>query len=396
MGSETLCRAKRGNNRRLYRPMKRILLAFDKFKGSLTSDEVADAFAHGIRDVVPHCEIRRIAIADGGEGTTETLCRELSAERVSLTVSDPLGRPIEAHYVISGRTAIIEMAAASGLTLLTSNERNPLKTTTYGTGEMVADAIARGCQHIVLGIGGSATNDGGMGLLEALGCRFLDATGEPLYGCGESLEQIATIDSSTLLPQLASTRITIACDVDNPLTGECGAARIYAPQKGADEATVVRLDKGMEHFAEIVLHTTGIAIKEMDGAGAAGGMGGGCHALLGARLRRGIEVVLELLRFDEYAESCDLIITGEGRIDAQTLRGKAPHGILRRAQQLGIPTIAVGGSMEPTEALRNSGFRAIYAATPDTMSLDEAMRHHTAKRNLRQTAQRIAQEWLLR
>lgn len=384
-----------GVNRIRYRPMKRILLAFDKFKGSLHSDEVADAFAHGIRDVVPHCEIRRMAIADGGEGTAETLRRELGAERVSLTVSDPLRRPIEAHYAISGSTAIIEMAAASGLTLLSSDERNPLKTTTYGTGEMVADAIARGCRHIVLGIGGSATNDGGMGMLKALGCRFLNAAGESLSSCGESLEQIATIDSSTLLPQLADTRITIACDVDNPLTGVCGAAHIYAPQKGADEAMVVCLDRGLEHFADIVLRTTGVAIKDMAGAGAAGGMGGGCHALLGARLLRGIDVILELLHFDERAEGCDLIITGEGRIDTQTLRGKAPHGILRHAQRLGIPVIAVGGSVELSEELRNSGFRAIYAATPDTMSLDEAMRHDTAERNLRHTAQRIAQEWLV-
>lgn len=375
--------------------MKRILLAFDKFKGSLNSEEAADAFARGIEDVVPHCEIRRMTIADGGEGTTEVLCRELHAERQSITVSDPLRRPIEAHYAISGDTAIIEMAAASGLSLLSPEERNPLKTTTYGTGEMVADAIYRGCRHIVLGIGGSATNDGGMGMLEALGCRFLDAAEEPLCGCGESLERIATIDRSALLPQLSETRITIACDVDNPLTGVNGAAYIYAPQKGADEATAVRLDVGLEHFADIVLSTTGITIKDMAGAGAAGGMGGGCHALLGARLLRGIEAVLELIHFDERAKGCDLIVTGEGRIDNQTLHGKAPHGILCHAQQLGIPIIAVGGSIEPTEALRNSGFTAIYAATPDSMPLDEAMRHDTAERNLRHTAQRIAREWLL-
>lgn len=376
--------------------MKRILLTFDKFKGSLRSDEVAAAFARGIEDVVPHCEIRRLTIADGGEGTTEVLCRELHAERQSITVSDPLRRPIEAHYAISGFTAIIEMAAASGLTLLSPEERNPLKATTYGTGEMVADAISRGCRHIVLGIGGSATNDGGMGMLEALGCRFLDAAEEPLRGCGENLERIAYIDHSALLPQLSDTRITIACDVDNPLTGLNGAAHIYAPQKGADEVTVARLDGGLEHFADIILRTTGIDIKDMEGAGAAGGMGGGCHALLGARLLRGIDVILELLHFDERAEGCDLIVTGEGRIDNQTLRGKAPHGILRHAQRLNIPVIAVGGSIELTEALHNSGFTAIYAATPDSMPLDEAMRHDTAERNLRHTAQRIAQEWLLR
>ncbi len=376
--------------------MKRIALAFDSFKGSLCSTEVAAAFALGLRDVVPDCEVRHISLADGGEGTVEALAEALNAEYIAVRVCDPLGRIVGARYAISGDMAIVEMASASGLTLLAENERNPLITTTYGTGELVSDALARGCKRVVLGLGGSATNDGGVGMLRALGFRFVDAEGVELMGRGGELERIAIIDDSEVPAVVRAAEFIIATDVDNPLVGERGAAAVYAPQKGADAAAVERLERGLRHFGDVVLQHTGVDIVALAGAGAAGGMGGGCHALLGARLMRGVELVLEAQHFDTVAADCDMVITGEGRVDSQTLMGKAPQGVLRRAQRLGVPVIAVGGCVVWCDELHDSGFEAIYAAMDDAMPLDVAMRHDVATANLRRVAQTIAREYLLK
>ena len=315
-----------------------VTLAFDSFKGSLRSDEVADAFAQGLCSVLPGLYIKKVYIADGGEGTAEALIRNLNGEFVHAQVCDPLGRRITARYGIveKDRTAVIEMAAASGLTLLSAKERNPLSTHTFGTGQLIADALGKGCRNFFIGIGGSATNDGGTGMLRALGFRFLDQSGNELSGGGEILERIVRIDSSAVMPSLKDARFTVACDVDNPFFGLNGAAYVYAPQKGADRNAVEKLDKGLRTFARVIRDYNGFDLARLPGSGAAGGMGGAMAALLDARLERGIDMVLRAIRFDETIQGCDWVITGEGQIDCQTLMGKAPAGILNIAARKGL------------------------------------------------------------
>ena len=371
--------------------MRKVVVAVDSFKGSLTSEEVAEAFADGFRTIFPQCEICKVAVADGGEGTIEALVETLGGEYVEALVSDPLHRPIKARYgIVEGYTAVIEMATASGLTLLKQDERNPLLTSTYGTGELILDALKRGCRNFLIGIGGSATTDCGTGMLRALGFRFLDSEGCLLQGGGEILERIARIDDSCVKPQVRECRFTVACDVINPLYGEMGAAYVYAPQKGADEAMVEQLDRGLRNFARVVEEFNGAQIGMLEGAGAAGGMGGGFKALLDAKLERGITMVLDAMHFDEIIADSDLVVTGEGRIDRQSVMGKAPSGILAAATAQGIPTIAIAGGVEWCEELRESGFASIEAVTPEGMPLEEAMRKTVAQENIRRTAILIA------
>lgn len=372
--------------------MRRIVVAADSFKGSLTSLEVAEAFACGFHRVFPHCEVEKVAVADGGEGTVEALVQTLGGERVSVMVHDPLMRPIEACYGIvnSGRTAVIEMSAASGLPLLTAQERNPLKTTTYGTGEMIANALGRGCREFLIGIGGSATNDAGVGMLRALGFRFLDAEGAQLVGGGEILEHIYSIDNSGALPSLRDATFRVACDVTNPLYGPEGAAYVFAPQKGADEAMVERLDAGLKNFAEVVKWYNGEDIAFLSGAGAAGGLGGGFKALLGAHLERGVDMVLEAIRFADIIKECDLVVTGEGRLDRQTMMGKTPSGVLQKAKSEGIPCVAIGGAIEESKELEQSGFAVMLSVTPEDMPLAQAMRREVAMANVERAAEQIA------
>lgn len=372
--------------------MKHITIAVDSFKGSLSSRAVADAFERGFLSVVPQCEVRKVSIADGGEGTVEALVQTLGGELVNVVVSDPLMRPVTARYGIvnGGRTAVIEMSAASGLPLLTPAERNPLKTTTYGTGEMIADALGRGCRRILVGIGGSATNDAGVGMLQALGFKFLDAEGREVAGCGEALERIVTIDDSGAMPELSEAEFVVACDVTNPLYGRQGAAYIFAPQKGADAAMVERLDRGLRLFAEVVLHHNGSDIASLAGAGAAGGLGGGFKALLGARLERGIDMVLQAMEFDALIAGSDLVITGEGRLDRQTVMGKAPSGVLAAARKQGIPVVAIGGAVEECEELRQSDFLAVLPIVAGPIELERAMSEEVAAANVERTARQIA------
>lgn len=371
--------------------MKQITVAVDSFKGSLSSREVADAVEQGVVAVLPDCKVKKVSIADGGEGTVEAMVDNLSGEWVEIEVCDPLMRPIKARYgvVDGGDTAVMEMSAASGLPLLSEAERNPLKTTTYGTGQMIADAIGRGCRRILMGIGGSATNDAGVGMLMALGFRFFDKAGELLSGGGEVLQRIDRIDSSEVLPQLSECEFVVACDVKNPLYGESGAAYVFAPQKGADKAMVEQLDEGLRNFARVVEDYRGEDLSSWAGAGAAGGLGFGFLALLGAELRAGIDMVLDAIRFSSIIEGSDLVITGEGRIDSQTVMGKAPSGVLKAASRQAIPTVAIGGAVEMCEELAESDFVAILPIVAGPISLQEAMRKDVAHKNIRRTVEQI-------
>ena len=368
----------------------KIAIAFDSFKGSLSSVEAAHAFIDGFRSEIPDTDFVSFAIADGGEGMLTALTSTESTT-MEKCVSDPLDNRITTHYIINpdGR-AIIEMAQASGLTLVPEHLRNPMLTTSFGTGELIMDALEHGCQEILLGIGGSATNDAGMGILSALGYRFLDADGNELQPCGANLSAVQTIDDTNVQDIVKEAKYTIACDVDAPFCGPNGAAYTFAAQKGADKDMINILDKGMHHFADIILKHYGINIKDIPGAGAAGGIGGSLKAVLNANLKRGIDIILNTINFEKQIEDCNLVITGEGHIDHQTMMSKAPSGVLRIAQKKGIPVIALGGRVTMCEELKNSGFQDIICITPHSMPIHQAIHPQTATSNLRNTAIHIA------
>jgi glycerate kinase len=366
-------------------PMKKVVVAVDSFKGCLDSLEAAGAVEAGIKAVHPRCEVLKVPVADGGEGTVQALVRATGGRTHTLTVNGPLMRPVAARYGIlgDGRTAVIETAAASGLPLVPPGERNPMETTTLGTGELIADALRRGCRRFILGIGGSATNDAGTGLLQALGYRFLDAGGAALGHGGKILEAIARIDGSGASPLLREAEFRVACDVDNPFSGPRGAAHVYGPQKGAGPQMAAALDRGLARFAAVIKEHTGRDIDAEPGAGAAGGMGGGLLAFLDARLRPGIALVLEALRFENLLEGADLVITGEGRMDAQTAMGKAPQGVAAAAARRGVPVLAVAGGVEDAAALNRIGIAGVFSIMPRPMSLQDAMAPATAAENIR-------------
>ena len=370
--------------------MKKIVVASDSFKGCLSSMQVADAVERAVLHACPACDVIKIDVADGGEGTMDALQCTLGGHKIWLEVSDPLGRPVRASYVIleDGTTAVVEMAVASGLPLLSPEERNPLETSTYGTGQLIADALNKGCRKFLIGIGGSATNDAGMGMLQALGYRFTDAQGNALCGCGESLEKVASIDASSASPALKESEFIVACDVDAPLYGPKGAAYVFAPQKGADTETVERLDNGLKHFSEVVARSKG-AIEDYaqtPGAGAAGGLGFGLMAFLNARLVSGVDMVLDAIGFDSIIKDADLIITGEGKVDTQTLTGKTPYGVLQRAKLQGIPVVAIGGFVQlDSEDATRVGFATVLQVTPPGMPLHDAMNPETASENICRT-----------
>lgn len=375
--------------------MKKIVVASDSFKGSLTSLEVAAGAEQGIHEVFPECEVVKVNVADGGEGTMDALRSTLGGQWVTVAAADPLGRPRNVSYVVlgDGNTAVIEMSAASGLPLLEPQERNPMLTSTCGTGHMIADALSRGCRRFLVGIGGSATNDAGMGMLEALGFRFMDKDGNVLPGRGESMAEVVDIDMSHVRPEVEESEFIIACDVDSPFCGPRGAAYVFSPQKGADPQMVAELDAGMVHLAEVIVRTTGKDIRNIPGAGAAGGLGGGFLAFLNSRLERGIEMVLDAIAFDDIIRGSDLVITGEGRVDSQTLTGKTPYGIMKRAQKQNIRTVAIGGSVKLGDDDDVSGFDSIWPVTPEGMPLEEAMKAETASANVRETVKKIMLEY---
>jgi len=329
----------------------KILICPDKFKGSLTADEVAEAVAEGIRYVDPQIESIKFPLADGGDGTAAILTDHFKGEFIRINVHDPLFEIVEVDYGFakSIKTAFIEMSSASGLRLIPKEKQNPLFTTTLGTGEMIRDAICRGAERIFLGIGGSATNDAGTGMAVALGYKFLDINGTELKPAGINLLSINAIDDSSLLFNPSVIDVKIACDVDNPLYGVKGAAYIYGPQKGATPVIVKKLDKGLRNFARVVAEKYGKDVDQMPGAGAAGGLGAGAVAFLNASLRSGIELVMDITGFEERLKTADLIITGEGKIDKQTFQGKVIDGVTKRAGKFNVPVLAICGDMKLSE-----------------------------------------------
>lgn len=376
--------------------MKKIIISPDSFKGSLSAIEVADAIEKGIHNVFPYCETVKIPIADGGEGTMDTLVNAMNGTKVKVKVHDPLMRPIEVEYGLvneeltkNGKTAVLEMAIVNGLTLLSKDEQNPSTTTTFGTGEIIKDALKRGCQSFLIGIGGSATNDAGTGMLRALGYRFLDDKGKETDGTGKSLSKIYEIDESGVMSELKEAIITIACDVNNPFSGPNGATFVYAPQKGADEQMVNELDNGMEHFRKLIEKEKGIDLNTIQGAGAAGGLGGGFIAFLNAQLKPGIEMVLEAVDFEKHLQNADLVITGEGKLDQQTGMGKAGSGILDAANKNNVPVIAIGGSLQDVKNLNKRGFVSLFSIIPSPISVEEAMQKENAQTNITQTTEQI-------
>ncbi len=422
--------------------IRKIVVAADSFKGCLSSMEVASAVEAGVRRVLPGCEVRKVDVADGGEGTVDAVVGAMCGRKVAVGVHDPLGRAIEAAYglvetravmeptdgmavtesadgtvetmVVTeaesvGVTAVIEMAAASGLTLLKAEERNPMVTSTYGTGELILDALGRGCRRFLVGIGGSATNDAGTGMLAALGFRFLDGDGRAVRGCGETLREITEIDDSSVAEGVRESEFIVACDVDTPFCGPEGAAYVFGPQKGASHEDVRRLDDGMRSFARVIRAKYGTDVVPVKGAGAAGGLGGAFKVFLGAGLVRGVDMVLDAVGFDKLIEGADLVVTGEGRIDSQTVKGKVVTGVVERAKKAGVPVVAIGGSVEDSvsigdgvekneevdgsvtlcAALREMGLAGIYSVNPPGTPLEIAMRPDFARERISATVERI-------
>jgi glycerate 2-kinase len=351
----------------------KFLLAPDKFRGSLTAYEVCQAMSEGIREVIPKAEIVVLPMADGGEGTAEILTLNAGGKMHTAFVSDPLGRTIEAEYGLSanGKIAFIEMATASGLRLLPPEERNPLKTTTFGTGELINKAVQQGVDHVILGIGGSATTDGGIGMAAAMGWQFLDAEGRALPPTGESMIYIHQIRPPIQPNDLT---VEVACDVTAPLYGPDGAAHLYGPQKGADAEMVAQLEAGLQHLARVVERDFGVDIAQEPGTGAAGGLGFGALFFLKATLKEGVKIVMEQTRFETHLNDTDLVLTGEGKIDGQTLQGKLIAGIAGAAQKQHIPVAALCGALMVSPAdLQPLGITYAASILPRPMTLDEAI-----------------------
>ncbi|GAI84971.1 unnamed protein product, partial [marine sediment metagenome] len=321
----------------------KIVVAPDSFKGSLTAVEVSEAIEQGVREIFPEAEIVKIPMADGGDGTVQCLVNATGGEILREKVTGPLGDEVLASYGILGdkKTAVIEMAEASGLTLIPENKRNPLITTTYGTGQLIKAALDQGCRKMIIGIGGSATNDGGAGMVQALGAKLLDKDREEIGFGGGELKKVNRIDISNLDNRLSDTKVLVASDVNNPLCGPKGASRIYGPQKGATPGMIKKLDESLAHFAKLVKRDLHKDIKNIPGAGAAGGLGASLIAFLDAELRPGIEIMIEIVKLEQAIKDTDLVITGEGKIDSQTIYGKAPIGVAKIAKKYSIPVIAV-------------------------------------------------------
>ena len=372
--------------------MMKLVFASDSLKGTLSSREAAELLTEAARMAFgeDRCECVSIPIADGGEGTVDAVIEAGGGSRVEVPVLDPLHRPINACYgKIDDHTAIIEMAAASGITLLGTHELNPMLTDTYGTGQLIADALDRGFRDIIIGIGGSATNDGGMGCMRALGVRFFDSSGTELQGCGAHLARVAHIDASGIDERLLQSRVTVMCDVDNPLCGPHGATHTYARQKGATDAMIDALETGMQHYQHQLLqhsHTSTLA----PGAGAAGGLGAALQVFAHATMRSGIEMLLDLCKFDAKIAQAHAVVTGEGRVDHQSAHGKVLWGIARRCREHNVPLYAlVGSKTGDCREIIDSGVTKIYAIT-DYFSLDYAITH--ARDAYLSTARRMFQE----
>jgi len=340
--------------------MKRVILAPDSFKGTMSSIRICEIMEKEITKFYPDIEILKVPVADGGEGTVDSLVRAAGGNKVYVKVKGPYFEEMDSFYGVlsDGETAVIEMAAAAGLPLV-EIRKNPSATTTYGVGELIRHAVSNGCKKIIIGLGGSCTNDGGAGMAAALGVKFLDKDGKEFIPVGGTLSQIEKIDTSDML-DLSGLTITAMCDVNNPLCGENGASRIFGPQKGADNEMVEFLDRNLRHFAAVIKLQLNKDIIDMPGAGAAGGLGAGAAVFLGAELKQGIDVVLDTVNFNELLRQADLVFTGEGKIDGQSLRGKVVHGVAVRAKRYGVPVIAVVGDIgDETDEIYSCGVSAI-------------------------------------
>ena len=371
-------------------------IAPDSFKESLSSTDVAEAVRDGVARAAPGSEIACIPMADGGEGTTDALVNATGGRLVSRRVTGPLGGPVDARFGIlgDGETAVIEMAAASGLPLVPLAERNPLKTTTFGTGELIKAALDEGAAKIIVGIGGSATVDGGAGVAAALGARFLDAAGKPIPPGGGGLDALDRIDLSDLDERIARASVRVACDVTNPLLGERGAARVFGPQKGATPEMVEILDANMARLARVIERDLGRSVAALPGAGAAGGLGAGLVAFLGAELTSGVALVIEAVGLRDRMRGSDLVITGEGRMDAQSAGGKAPIGVASVAAELAIPVVALCGSLsDDVASLRDAGIDAFFSVARRPADLSECMRN--ARKWLSECAEEVVRTFLL-
>lgn len=372
----------------------KIVIAPDSFKESLSAMQVAEAIEQGFSEIFPQAEYIKLPMADGGEGTVESMVAATGGERVHVNVTGPLGEPVNGFFgwMGDGETAVIEMAAASGLHLVAHEQRNPLITTSFGTGELILAALNHGARKIILGIGGSATNDGGAGMMQALGAHFHDIDGKELHVGGAALAQLASVDLSQLDARLAQTDILVACDVDNPLCGAKGASAVFGPQKGATPERVKQLDAALQHYGEKIELATGKSVLNVAGAGAAGGMGAALFGLLNARLQPGIEIVTEALKLADAVQGADLVITGEGRIDSQTIHGKTPVGVARVAKRYDIPVIAIAGGMTPDySVVHQHGLDAVFSVLNRIQTLPEAL--EGARENVRVTARNVAAVW---
>ena len=358
----------------------KIVIAPDSFKGSLTALQVAEAIEVGLRRVFPTAAIEKVPMADGGEGTVQSLVDATGGEILTARVRDPLGNPIDAQYGVLGDsiTAVIEMAAASGLTLVPLDKRDPRVTTTYGTGELIRAALTHGCRKLIIGIGGSATNDGGAGMAQALGVKLLTASNEQIGSGGGSLATLHSIDLSELDQRLREMETVVACDVNNPLTGKEGASHVYGPQKGATPEMIEELDANLAHFNKIVQRDLSKSVGDVPGAGAAGGLGAGLMAFLNASLKSGIEIVTETTQLSKQFAGADLVITGEGQINFQTVFGKTPVGVAKVAKAHNIPVIAIAGSIAArSDGVYNAGIDAMVDIVPEPMSLETAIEKAT-------------------
>ncbi|MSR93699.1 glycerate kinase [Clostridiaceae bacterium 68-1-5] len=370
----------------------KVVVAIDSFKGSLSSMEAGIAAKEGILAAHPSAQVVVKPLADGGEGTADALIAGLGGQTISLRVSDPLGAPVSVHYGYwpDRQLAVLEMASAAGITLIPESEKDPLAATTYGVGEMIRDAIQRGCRHFIIGIGGSVTNDGGVGMLKALGYRFLDQNGTDVGMGGSALSKIFSISAAHVLPELKLCQFQIACDVSNPLCGPTGATYIYGPQKGVTEALKAPLDAAMAHYASVTEQTMHNCFRDTPGSGAAGGMGFACLSYLQASLIPGIQLIMEATHLTEELKTADVVVTGEGRLDAQTTMGKAPVGIAKLAKQFGATVIAFSGSAtKDATACNAAGIDAFFPILRNVVTLEEALSPETAKENLSLTAEQV-------
>ena len=370
----------------------KVVIAIDSLKGSLSSMEAGMAIKDGILAAKPDAEVIVKPLADGGEGTTDALIEGMNGERIDLTVTGPMHTPVDAYYgyLKDTNTAVMEMASAAGITLVPDSEKNPLLATSYGVGEMINDAIQRGCRNFIIGIGGSVTNDGGIGMLKALGVRFLDEKGEDAGEGGQALAKVARIDVSGMNPLLKECHIQVACDVNNPLCGENGSTYVYGPQKGVTEDMKKTLDEAMAHFARVTSETLENDYMNTPGAGAAGGLGYAFLAYTGAALTPGIELILDAVGLEEELSGADVVVTGEGRLDFQTAMGKAPVGVARLAKKYNAKVIAFAGSVtKEATACNKEGIDAFFPILRGVCTLAEAMDPVAARNNMTATVEQV-------